>query len=73
MTARSNERSGLTLCADNMNAEERAKGIAAAERNAFLLIGWAKRSADNGFTEKALHLAQAALAIAQAAQILKVP
>ena len=56
-----------------MKAEERAREIEAAERNAFLLIGWAKRSADNGYTEKALHQAQAALAIAQAVQILKIP
>lgn len=54
-----------------MDARERDAEVLGAERHAFTLIGWAKRSADNGYAEKALHQAQAALAIAQAVELLK--
>ena len=54
-----------------MDDKERDAEVLAAERHAFTLIGWAKRSADNGYTEKALHQAQAALSIAQAVDLLK--
>jgi hypothetical protein len=54
-----------------VDAKERSAEIVAAERHAFTLIGWAKRSADNGYTEKSLHQAQAALAIAQAVELMK--
>jgi hypothetical protein len=54
-----------------MEAKERDAYVLASERHAFTLIGWAKRSADNGYTEHALNQAQAALAIAQAVELLK--
>lgn len=54
-----------------MEARERDAEVLAAERHAFTLIGWAERSAGNGYTEKALHQAQAALAIAQAVDLMK--
>lgn len=54
-----------------MDDKERDAEVLAAERHAFTLIGWAKRSADNGYTEKSLHQAQAALAIAQAVELMK--
>ncbi len=54
-----------------MTPEDRTKEVDAAERNAFLLLGWAKRAADNGHAEKASHLAQAAYGIAQTVAILR--
>lgn len=56
-----------------MTPEERAKKIDAAEQDAFLILHWAKRAADNGNAEKASHLAQTAVGIAQAVALLKVP
>ena len=54
-----------------MEAKEREAYVLSSERHAFTLIGWAKRSADNGYTEHALNQAQAALAIAQTVDLLK--
>ncbi|WP_249740724.1 hypothetical protein [Agrobacterium rubi] len=56
-----------------MTPEERAKDVDQAERNAFLLLHWAKQAADNGHAEKASQLAQAAVGIAQAVALLKSP
>lgn len=55
-----------------MTIDEREKKIEAAENDTFLILHWAKRSADNGNAEHALHLAQTAAAIAQAVSLLKI-